>query len=63
MKRRSWQPQPPNIVRMRLVGTQAAIDDLLADISTTRWAFGQIDTYKQRDGSIAIYAQLKRAQS
>lgn len=62
MKRnRSYPPQDPNVVRMRLVGTAEMIDDLLKDMSTNRWLFGKIDTYKQRDGSTAIYAQLKRA--
>jgi hypothetical protein len=60
-KNRSWQPLDTNVVRLRLVGTAEMIDDLLKDITTTRWMFGRIDTYRQRDGSTAIYAQLKRA--
>ena len=65
--RRRYQRRPqrpePKLVRMRLTGAPEDIDDLLADLSTTRWAFGQIDTYLNRDGSTSIYAQLKRVES
>lgn len=63
MSRRRYDAQDPKIVRMRLVGTPEMVDDLLQDMSTTRWAIGRIDTYTQRDGSRAIYVQMKRVQS